>query len=128
MKSKSRTLELIYGPDVTAKIHSSNLLVVGAGGIGCEVMKTLSITGFKKITIVNLVSLIVIFRSIWTQLMLAISTDSSCSEGSMSIRLNVRYLGIRSKSKILISKSKHSLEGSKRSDLVSSSSVSLTLS
>jgi len=28
--------------------------VVGAGGIGCEVMKTLSITGFKKITIVSL--------------------------------------------------------------------------
>jgi ubiquitin-like 1-activating enzyme E1 B len=56
MKSKSKSLELIYGPDVTAKIHQSNLLVVGAGGIGCEVMKTLSLTGFKKITIVNLVN------------------------------------------------------------------------
>jgi len=54
MISKSRTLELIYGPDITTKIHSSNLLVVGAGGIGCEVMKTLSLTGFKKITIVNI--------------------------------------------------------------------------
>ena len=53
MINKSKTLELIYGPDVTAKIHSSNLLVVGAGGIGCEVMKTLSLTGFRKITIVN---------------------------------------------------------------------------
>ena len=55
MISKSQTLELVYGPDITSKIHSSNLLVVGAGGIGCEVMKTLSLTGFKKITIVNLI-------------------------------------------------------------------------
>jgi ubiquitin-like 1-activating enzyme E1 B len=47
-------LELIFGADVAEKIKKSNLLVVGAGGIGCEVMKTLSITGFKKITIVSL--------------------------------------------------------------------------
>lgn len=52
MQSASK-LELVYGPEIANKIHKSNLLVVGAGGIGCEVMKTLSLTGFKKITIVS---------------------------------------------------------------------------
>jgi len=52
MQSLSK-LELIYGAEIASKIHQSKLLVVGAGGIGCEVMKTLSLTGFKNITIVK---------------------------------------------------------------------------
>ena len=50
---KSHKLELIYGKEVAQKILSANVLVVGAGGIGCELMKTLSITGFTKISIVS---------------------------------------------------------------------------
>ena len=49
---KPNKLNLIYGNDVTQKILTANVLVVGAGGIGCELMKTLSITGFQKISIV----------------------------------------------------------------------------
>ena len=50
---KAEKLELIYGKETAHKVLTANVLVVGAGGIGCEVMKTLSVTGFKKITIVN---------------------------------------------------------------------------
>ena len=50
---KPNKLELIYDKEVALKIINSNVLVVGAGGIGCELMKTLSITGFTKISIVT---------------------------------------------------------------------------
>lgn len=56
MSLKLDKLKLIYGDEVALKITSSNVLVVGAGGIGCELMKTLSMTGFKKITIVTHIS------------------------------------------------------------------------
>lgn len=49
---KQSKLEIIYGKNVAEKIISSNVLVVGAGGIGCELMKILSLTGFNKISIV----------------------------------------------------------------------------
>jgi len=54
---KPSKLDLIYGPDTTLKILNANVLVVGAGGIGCELMKTLSMTGFQKITIVSKIKL-----------------------------------------------------------------------
>lgn len=43
---KPSKLNIIYGKETTDKILESNVLVVGAGGIGCELMKTLSVTGF----------------------------------------------------------------------------------
>lgn len=51
---KQTKLEMIYGQDTAAKIINSKVLVVGAGGIGCELMKTFSVTGFRKITIVTI--------------------------------------------------------------------------
>lgn len=50
---KPSKLEMIYGKEVASKILEAKVLVVGAGGIGCELMKTLSITGFTDITIVK---------------------------------------------------------------------------
>jgi ubiquitin-like 1-activating enzyme E1 B len=49
---KLSTLKLIYGEELAEKVATARLLVVGAGGIGCEVMKTLSVTGFTQVTIV----------------------------------------------------------------------------
>ena len=50
---KLSTLKLIYGEELAEKVTAARLLVVGAGGIGCEVMKTLSVTGFTQVTIVR---------------------------------------------------------------------------
>jgi ubiquitin-like 1-activating enzyme E1 B len=53
MKS-NRTLELIYGKATYDKVTQSNLLVVGAGGIGCELVKNLGKSGYKKFTLIDL--------------------------------------------------------------------------
>lgn len=52
--SKVEQLKIIYGEETANKISSSNLLVVGAGGIGCELVKSLSLSGFTKISIIDL--------------------------------------------------------------------------
>lgn len=43
----------VLEPSLQAKILESKLLVVGAGGIGCEVLKNLVLTGFSDIEIVS---------------------------------------------------------------------------
>lgn len=50
----SRNLLAIYGPSLLAQISSSNLLIVGVGGIGCELLKLLSKSGFRRFTILDL--------------------------------------------------------------------------
>ena len=44
-------------PDFETKIAESKVFVIGAGGIGCELLKNLVMTGFKNITVVSKFSL-----------------------------------------------------------------------
>jgi ubiquitin-like 1-activating enzyme E1 B len=43
----------VFRDDLRTKIVDSKLLVVGAGGIGCEILKNLVMCGFKDIEIVS---------------------------------------------------------------------------
>lgn len=54
MQNQNRFLKLIYGEPTLQKITEFNVLMVGAGGIGCELIKNLSQAGYKKITIVDI--------------------------------------------------------------------------
>ena len=53
-KSRLDDLKLIFGDRVTKEAQNSNVLMVGAGGIGCELLKNLVMAGFKKITVIDL--------------------------------------------------------------------------
>jgi molybdopterin/thiamine biosynthesis adenylyltransferase len=50
---KKGALQKIYGTEVSEKIETSNILIIGAGGIGCELIKALSLSGFKNLTVVR---------------------------------------------------------------------------
>ncbi len=45
-------LEIALGKDIFSKIKKTKVLVVGAGGIGCELLKNLVMTGFLNIEVV----------------------------------------------------------------------------
>ncbi len=42
----------LFPPATLDRIRSCKLLVVGAGGIGCELLKSLVLTGFQHLTVV----------------------------------------------------------------------------
>ena len=47
-------LERCWGAECVAAVHSSRVLCVGAGGIGCELLKNLVLAGFRRIEVVDL--------------------------------------------------------------------------
>ncbi|KAG9120277.1 E1 ubiquitin-activating protein uba2, partial [Ceratobasidium sp. 392] len=52
--SRSTHAKAILGEELYAKSHSAKVLVVGAGGIGCELLKNLVLSGFNDITLLDL--------------------------------------------------------------------------
>ena len=51
---KQQKLEIIYGAELAQKVLCAKVLVVGAGGIGCELVKCLSMTGFSNLSVIDL--------------------------------------------------------------------------
>lgn len=43
----------VLGSDLSHCVRNSKVLMVGAGGIGCELLKNLVLTGFKDIEVVS---------------------------------------------------------------------------
>lgn len=69
-------IEGVLEKSLQSKIQTSKLLVVGAGGIGCEILKNLVLCGFSDIEIVScnsngmewvILTLLLYFRLTWTQ-------------------------------------------------------------
>lgn len=46
----------VFNPELQKAILKSKVLVVGAGGIGCEILKNLVMTGFNDIEIVSCIN------------------------------------------------------------------------
>lgn len=47
-------VEATVGKDLMAKIQESKILLVGSGGIGCELLKNLALSGFRHVETIDL--------------------------------------------------------------------------
>ncbi|KAH7908705.1 hypothetical protein BJ138DRAFT_1103289 [Hygrophoropsis aurantiaca] len=51
---RSTHAQAILGPELYARLPNTKVLLVGAGGIGCELLKNIVLTGFGDITLLDL--------------------------------------------------------------------------
>ena len=53
MAAPSTERKSCYSLSLKEQIHASKVFVVGAGGIGCELLKNLVLVGYKNISLVR---------------------------------------------------------------------------
>ncbi|KAF9004559.1 hypothetical protein BDQ17DRAFT_1390109 [Cyathus striatus] len=53
-KARTAHAKAILGPELHDKLANTKVLLVGAGGIGCELLKNIVLTGFGHITLLDL--------------------------------------------------------------------------
>ena len=53
-KSPYAEEEYTPGPDVIGALELAKVLVIGAGGLGCEILKNLALSGFKDIHVIDM--------------------------------------------------------------------------
>ncbi|EDQ87356.1 uncharacterized protein MONBRDRAFT_33435 [Monosiga brevicollis MX1] len=53
-QTRAACLVQVLGADLYTKVQECKLLVVGAGGIGCELLKNLALAGFQHIEVIDL--------------------------------------------------------------------------
>lgn len=54
VQCRTPALDAVYGPGAEAAVSAARLLVVGAGGVGCELVKNLASVGFAHVTLIDL--------------------------------------------------------------------------
>ncbi|TIA90299.1 hypothetical protein E3P99_01642 [Wallemia hederae] len=52
--STDNSISRVVGDAAYKSIHDAKILIVGAGGIGCELLKNVVLSGFKKVEIIDL--------------------------------------------------------------------------
>lgn len=52
--TSSQALNAVYGPTAASLVQNASVLVVGAGGVGCELVKNLAASAFGAITLIDL--------------------------------------------------------------------------